>query len=179
MAQPAWVTMTHARRRRFAAAAVACVDAGVEELSEMTIGRTDDPENPVTRNGRPTRPRHCLGPGRGPHLGQRHAAAPTGRTHDRNRTARQFSQLLLLHPRGRPHMRVAHRPARPTRDWMKGFSGSSDLEEEVTYFLVRSGATKQSRSRGARRSERCSHEIACAPGKLVWSSRWKSGPGKP
>ena len=48
---------------------------------------------------------HCLdGSGRRP------CAAPTGRTHDRNRTARRiFSSLFLhpvfLHPAGRPLMR--------------------------------------------------------------------------
>jgi hypothetical protein len=47
MAHTAWVTMT-----RVAGVGVcrvppeACVDAGVKERNEMTIGRTDDPENP-------------------------------------------------------------------------------------------------------------------------------------
>jgi hypothetical protein len=49
MAHTAWVTMT-----RVAVADVcrllseARVDAGVKELNEMTIGRTDDPENPIS-----------------------------------------------------------------------------------------------------------------------------------
>ena len=48
MAQPAWVTMTRGtQRRRSAGATGPRADAGVEELSEMTIGRTDDPENPL------------------------------------------------------------------------------------------------------------------------------------
>jgi hypothetical protein len=72
MAQSAWVAMTRETvERQSAKSAGPRVDAGVTELSEMTIGRTDDPENPVSRNGRPTRPRHCLGLDRGTHLGQR------------------------------------------------------------------------------------------------------------
>jgi hypothetical protein len=49
MAHTAWVTMT-----RVAVADVcrllseARVDAGVKELNEMTIGRADDPENPIS-----------------------------------------------------------------------------------------------------------------------------------
>jgi hypothetical protein len=49
MAHPVWVAMT-----RVAGAGVcqlpseARVDAGVEELNEMTIGRTDDSENPIS-----------------------------------------------------------------------------------------------------------------------------------
>src|ERR1700687_1119078 len=49
MAHPAWVAMTRA-----AGAGVcrlpseALVDVGVKELNEMTIGRTDDPENPIS-----------------------------------------------------------------------------------------------------------------------------------
>lgn len=49
MAHMAWVTMTHVTgtcvRRR---SPEARVDAGMRELKEMTIGRTDDPENPVS-----------------------------------------------------------------------------------------------------------------------------------
>jgi hypothetical protein len=49
MAHAGWVTIT-----RVAGAGVrrwspeACVDAGMKELNEMTIGRTDDPENPIS-----------------------------------------------------------------------------------------------------------------------------------
>jgi hypothetical protein len=49
MAHPAWVAMTRAATigvRRLPAEAR--VDAGVKELNEMTIGRTDDPENPIS-----------------------------------------------------------------------------------------------------------------------------------
>jgi hypothetical protein len=48
MAHTAWLAMTRA-----AGAGVrglspeACIDAGVKELNEITIGRTDDPENPI------------------------------------------------------------------------------------------------------------------------------------
>src|SRR5579859_7025249 len=47
MAQTAWVAMTRvAAKGQTPQAAGARVDAGVEELNEMTIGRTDDPETP-------------------------------------------------------------------------------------------------------------------------------------
>src|ERR1700723_3242187 len=49
MAHPAWVAMTRVTRtgvRR--SPSEARVDAGVKELNEMTIGRTDDPENPIS-----------------------------------------------------------------------------------------------------------------------------------
>ena len=48
MAQSAWVAMTRETVQRQSANRTGpCVDAGVTELSEMTIGRTDDPENPI------------------------------------------------------------------------------------------------------------------------------------
>src|SRR5277367_902625 len=47
MAQTAWVTMTcGAVCRHEPIPLEPRVDAGVKELNEMTIGRTDDPENP-------------------------------------------------------------------------------------------------------------------------------------
>src|SRR5580692_5148203 len=49
MAHPAWVAMTRVTRtgvRR--SPSEARVGAGVKELNEMTIGRTDDPENPIS-----------------------------------------------------------------------------------------------------------------------------------
>ena len=52
MAHPAWVAMTRVTRtgvRR--SPSEARVDAGVKELNEMTIGRTDDPENPISVPG--------------------------------------------------------------------------------------------------------------------------------
>jgi hypothetical protein len=89
------------------------VDAGVQELSEMTIGRTDDPENPLLATaGQPGRV-IVWGWIAEPIWASGHAAAPTGRTHERNRTARQVSSTFLLHPRGRPHMRVATGRGRP------------------------------------------------------------------
>jgi hypothetical protein len=107
MAQSAWVAMTHeTAERQSAKSAGPCVDAGVTELSEMTIGRTDDPENPLLATaGQPGRV-IVWGWIAEPIWASGRAAAPTGRTHDRNRTARQISSTLLLHPRGRPHMRV-------------------------------------------------------------------------
>jgi hypothetical protein len=68
------------------------VDAGMKELYEMTIGRTDDPENPLRATAFKSRiiawdwiadPIWASG----------HGAASTGRTHDRNRPARQTSQF--------------------------------------------------------------------------------------
>ena len=115
MAQSAWVAMTHETvERQSAKSAGPCVDAGVTELSEMTIGRTDDPENPLLATaGQPGRV-IVWGWIAEPIWASGRAAAPTGRTHDRNRTARQISSTLLLHPRGRPHMRGGHRPATDT-----------------------------------------------------------------
>jgi len=47
MAQTAWVAMTRATAgRQSSKTARTRVDAGVKELNEMTIGRTDDPDNP-------------------------------------------------------------------------------------------------------------------------------------
>ena len=47
MAQTAWVTMTRATAgRQSSKTARTRVGAGVKEQNEMTIGRTDDPENP-------------------------------------------------------------------------------------------------------------------------------------
>ena len=68
------------------------VDAGVKELNEMTIGRTDDPENPF---GAPAfEAARVFG------FGSRIPSGPAvmmprreGRTHDRNRPARQNSHL--------------------------------------------------------------------------------------
>jgi hypothetical protein len=48
MAQTAWVTMTRGKAERQPPnTAQTRVDAGVKELNEMTIGRTDDPEIPL------------------------------------------------------------------------------------------------------------------------------------
>ena len=45
------------------------MDTGVKELTEMTIGRIDDPENPLEPVA--SRSLDCLGPDRGFDLGQR------------------------------------------------------------------------------------------------------------
>src|SRR5271166_3739935 len=48
MARLAWVTMTRVTAdRQQPVTPEPRVDAGVKELNEMTIGRTDDPENPL------------------------------------------------------------------------------------------------------------------------------------
>ena len=67
------------------------VDAKVKEPSEMTIGRTDDPENPFRVSA--FEAAGLFG------IGSRTSSGPavmtprqTGRTHDRNRSARQNSQ---------------------------------------------------------------------------------------
>ena len=66
------------------------VDARVKELREMTIGRTDDPENPMPPVALKSRwivwDRIA-----NPIWASGHGAASTGRTHDRSRTARQNS----------------------------------------------------------------------------------------
>ena len=46
MARTAWATMTRGCLSASAGESRTCVGAGVKELNEMTIGRTDDPENP-------------------------------------------------------------------------------------------------------------------------------------
>ena len=49
MAHTIWVTMTHVAGDGVCRLPPeACVVAGMKELNEMTIGRTDDPENPVS-----------------------------------------------------------------------------------------------------------------------------------
>src|SRR5208283_3698335 len=48
MARLAWATMTRVTAdRQQPVTSEPRVDAGVKELNEMTIGRTDDPENPL------------------------------------------------------------------------------------------------------------------------------------
>jgi hypothetical protein len=116
MAQSAWVAMTREMVQRQSANRTGPrVDAGVTELSEMTIGRTDDPENPILATaGQPGRV-IVWGWIAEPIWASGQPAAPTGRTHGRNRTARQISSSSLLHPRGRPHMREAQRRSNPHR----------------------------------------------------------------
>jgi len=66
------------------------VDAGVKELNEMTIGRTDDPENPF--GAKAFKAAFMFG------LGSRTPSGPAAvlprRTHDRNRSARQNSHFF-------------------------------------------------------------------------------------
>src|ERR1700676_3607845 len=95
MAQTAWVTMTRGavcRQQPVTAGSARC--AGVKELNEMTIGRTDDPENPSTPMA--FEAAKLLG------AGSRTPSGPAvmiprheGRTHDRNRPSRQTSQFSL------------------------------------------------------------------------------------
>lgn len=113
MAHAAWVTMTRAT------GAGACrlppdarVDAGMKELNEMTIGRTDDPENPIsvpafeaaklfgTGSRTPSGPADMV-----PRQQAGHMLAID--------TPSEFSSKLL-HPRGRPHMH-----AKPVRSGVR------------------------------------------------------------
>jgi hypothetical protein len=49
MAHTAWVAMTRVSEAGVCRLPLqARVDAGMKELNEMTIGRTDDPENPIS-----------------------------------------------------------------------------------------------------------------------------------
>jgi hypothetical protein len=74
--------------------AALCVDAGVQELNEMTIGRTDDPENPFCAAA--FEAASLLGAGsRTPSGPADMAPRQKGRTHDRNRSARQISHFSL------------------------------------------------------------------------------------
>src|SRR5271157_1009813 len=69
------------------------VDAGVKELNEMTIGRTDDPENPL--GAKAFEAAEVFGAGsRTPSGPAVMAPRRQGRTHDRNRPARQTSHFF-------------------------------------------------------------------------------------
>jgi hypothetical protein len=74
--------------------AALCVDAGVQELNEMTIGRSDDPENPFRAAA--FEAASLFGAGsRTPSGPADMAPRQKGRTHDRNRPARQISHFSL------------------------------------------------------------------------------------
>ena len=89
MAQTAWVAMTRATAgRQSSKTARTRVDAGVKELNEMTIGRTDDPENPF--GAKAFKAAFCLGLDRGPHLGR-----PNGISCQ--------SSVVKHQPKDRPH----------------------------------------------------------------------------
>src|SRR5271165_1455891 len=88
MAQTAWVAMTRGKAARQPPKTVRPrVDAGVKELSEMTIGRTDDPENPLVATA--FEAVSMFGTGSRTPSGPAVRCRATGRTHDRNRSARQ------------------------------------------------------------------------------------------
>ena len=91
--------MTRSQRRRdHRWPPEARVDAGMTERNEMTIGRTDDPENPISVHG--FRSRNIVwGWIAEPIWASGHGAASTGRTHDRNRSARQNSHLCSCNGR--------------------------------------------------------------------------------
>src|SRR5208282_434975 len=94
MARLAWVTMTRVTAdRQQPVTPEPRVDAGVKELNEMTIGRTDDPENPRVATARASRI-HVWDWIADPIWASGHGAASTGRTHDRDRPARQISHLF-------------------------------------------------------------------------------------
>jgi hypothetical protein len=105
MAQTAWVAMTRAT----AGAAIATpagvrVDAGVEELNEMTIGRTDDPVNPALAMA--LEAASLFG------FGSRTPSGPADML-PRQQAGHMIAidlpvrtLIFLLHPRGRPHMRA-------------------------------------------------------------------------
>src|SRR5271165_4188677 len=94
MARLAWVTMTRVTAdRQQPVTPEPRVDAGVKELNEMTIGRTDDPENPRVATARASRI-HVWDWITDPIWASGHGTASTGRTHDRNRPARQNSRFF-------------------------------------------------------------------------------------
>src|SRR5271166_4724098 len=66
------------------------VDAGVKELNEMTIGRTDDPENPRVATARASRI-HVWDWITDPIWASGHGAASTGRTRPARQNSRFFS----------------------------------------------------------------------------------------
>jgi hypothetical protein len=112
MARAAWVAMTRATvGTAIAKPAGARVDAGVEVLNEMTIGRTDDPENPALAMALEAASLFGFGsrnPSGPAASGQR--AAPTGRTHDRNRPARQTAHFSLASEGPSTHASAAKQP---------------------------------------------------------------------
>jgi len=82
--------------------------AGVEERNEMTIGRTDDPVNPTLAMA--LEAASLFG------IGSRNPSGPAASV-PRQQAGHMIaidlpvrSLIFLLHPRGRPHMRVEHRP---------------------------------------------------------------------
>ena len=68
----------------------------------MMIGRTDEQQNPIESPAN-NMPQLCLDVARGTHLGRRHVAAYTGRTHDRFQTVIKACNSYL-NSMGRPRM---------------------------------------------------------------------------
>src|SRR5271157_4062407 len=125
MARLAWVTMTRVTAdRQQPVTPEPRVDAGVKELNEMTIGRTDDPENPRVATARASRI-HVWDWITDPIWASGHGTASTGRTHDRNRPARQTSRFFsciqgAVHTCNKVPVRVGYRLAR--YEWANVYS---------------------------------------------------------
>jgi len=125
MAQTARVTMMRGARVSISWRPLEpCIDAGVKELNEMTIGRTDDPENPF---GAPAfEVAEVFGFGSripsGPAVME---PRPKGRTHDRNRPARQNSHFSSC-IRGAVHTCTN---AVPDRSTIRGASGADSAQD--------------------------------------------------
>src|SRR5271166_6215205 len=103
MARLAGVTMTRVTAdRQQPVTPEPRVDAGVKELNEMTIGRTDDPGNPLVATA--CEAASVFGTGSRTPSGPA-AMAPRRKAGHMiaNRPAVRFL-IFLLHPRGRPHM---------------------------------------------------------------------------
>jgi hypothetical protein len=100
MAQSAWVTMTRGEaERQPLSTARPRVDAGMKELTKMTIGRTEDPENPFAAQAFNAAKHWIADPiwasGHEPRKQAGHMIAVDSPSN---------YSFFLLHPRGRPHM---------------------------------------------------------------------------
>src|SRR5271166_2382178 len=120
MARLAWVTMTRVTAdRQQPVTPEPRVDAGVKELNEMTIGRTDDPENPLgakaceaasvfgTGSRTPSGPA-VMAPRR--QAGHMIAIDPPVRILVSSLASKGPSTHAPTRPRGRPHMHPRGRP---------------------------------------------------------------------
>jgi hypothetical protein len=155
--------ITRARAvRRAPRTAPARVDAGVQEQNEMTIGRTEDPENPIRVTASRSRrtvwdwiadPIWASG-----HAPRQQAGHMNAVDHPSE------SSPMFLNPRGRPHMQHGHRPlhracqlslAQP-EPWRERSAGTprGHGRWRLTTYLPEAWTTVRMRSMGQDRSGR-------------------------
>src|SRR3954463_5334913 len=100
---------SNARGRQARSIPLPRVDAGVKERNEMTIGRTDDPENPVSVTASRSR-RTVWDWIANPIWASGHAPRQQAEHMNAVDHPSEFSQTLL-NPRGRPHMNAVDHPS--------------------------------------------------------------------